>query len=565
MTELGKHQIQFDKAGVRTDVDDATNKLPTSTDLNAGTNIIGKVGIDQTAPGTTDSVTVSTAQGAGDTIGAQSGSAVVTDVAGTIQGYLRGLVKLWIAGLAAGSQIIGKVGIDQTTPGTTDSVSVAIAQGAGATIGSTTDAAVVTDANGTLSAKLRGIIKLLVDKITVKAEINSPLSAFGDLRIVELHPQFQGSFEYTVDNTDLNDNTVVNGGGVTQASAMAVITSSTTTASSALYTSKRHARYKSGLGGLVRFTKLYETGGIAATEQYDGLADEVGSSAAFKNGYMIGFDGVDFGFHRFQNDAKISVTLSAWDDPLDGNGASGMTIDTTKLNVFFIQYQYLGSGPIKIFVESNIDGMPFLAHTITYTNQNTEPSTHNPNFHYQMFVDNKATIENLISKSSSYSYFIEGKTSFIELHQPQNSSGLISLGSITGEVPIFTIKNKALYASKTNFIDVILEQMTGSIEASSANNLGELRFVKNATLGGTPESYSDINTSNSVVEIDTSATTVTGGVEILPIPFAGKNDKHIQNIFDYNVILGPGETMTATGASANSATMKAGVLWKELF
>lgn len=36
------------------------------------------------------------------------------------------------------------------------------------TIGTVSDAAVVTDANGTLSAKLRGIIKLLVDKIFVK-------------------------------------------------------------------------------------------------------------------------------------------------------------------------------------------------------------------------------------------------------------------------------------------------------------------------------------------------------------------------------------------------------------
>lgn len=81
----------------------------------AGTAILGKVGIDQTTPGTTDSVTVSTAQGAGAAIGATSGAAVVTDANGTIQQYLRGLVKLWIAGLAAGSAIIGKVGIDQTS------------------------------------------------------------------------------------------------------------------------------------------------------------------------------------------------------------------------------------------------------------------------------------------------------------------------------------------------------------------------------------------------------------------------------------------------------------------
>lgn len=57
------------------------------------------------------------------TLGATSGAAVVTDANGTIQGYLRGLVKLWIGGLAAGANLIGKVGIDQTTSGTTNLVS----------------------------------------------------------------------------------------------------------------------------------------------------------------------------------------------------------------------------------------------------------------------------------------------------------------------------------------------------------------------------------------------------------------------------------------------------------
>jgi hypothetical protein len=53
------------------------------------------------------------------------------------------------------------VRIDQTTVGTTDSVTVATGQGAGATIGTTTDTAVVGDNNGTISAKLRGIDKIL--------------------------------------------------------------------------------------------------------------------------------------------------------------------------------------------------------------------------------------------------------------------------------------------------------------------------------------------------------------------------------------------------------------------
>jgi len=62
----------------------------------AGTNLIGKVGIDQTTPGTTNGVQVN-------------------------------------AALPSGSNLIGKTGIDQTTPGTTNNV--ALSYGAVAAVG----------------------------------------------------------------------------------------------------------------------------------------------------------------------------------------------------------------------------------------------------------------------------------------------------------------------------------------------------------------------------------------------------------------------------------------------
>lgn len=389
-----------------------------------------------------------------------------------------------------------------------------------------------------------------------------PKTAFGDLRTAELSPQFQGSFEYTVDNTDLNTKLIVNGGTVTQASGMAVVGTSTTTASMAMLESTRHARYKSGLGGVARFTALF-TSPVDGTEQYVGLTDEMGSSEAFKNGYIIGYEGLVFGYHRFQNDVKISTPLSDWDDPLDGTGASGSIIDQTKLNVFFIQYQYLGAGAIKIFFEKQ-NGDVVLVHTDKYAGLFTQPSAHNPNFHFHIHVDNKSTTSDIIIKSSSYSYFVEGKTSFIELHQPINSSGEKEKTTVTTEIAILTIKNKSLYQSKNNFIDILIEHITGSIEASNANNLGNLRLVKNATLGGTP-SYADINTTNSVVEIDVAGTTVTGGVEIFSIPLAGKNDKNIEEIIRHKILLSAGETLTLAGSSAGSATMRASILWRELF
>ena len=392
---------------------------------------------------------------------------------------------------------------------------------------------------------------------------NNPTTAFGELLVGQLSPQFQGSFEYTVDNTDLNINTEINGGTVTQASGMGIVTTSTTTESSALFQSKQHAKYRPGLGGLSRFTALF-TSPVADTEQYIGIMDETGSSAAFKNGYAVGYDGTTFGFHRFQNDSKITIAQVDWDDSMDGTGTSGMTLDQTKINVFEIRYQYLGAGKIQLCIEDDSTGDFVVVHTVLYANNFTEPSTHNPNFHHTMWVNNAGTTDNLILKSASYSYFVEGKTSFVELHQPENVSGTKEKTTVTTEVAIFTIRNKSTYASKTNFIDVVMLGIGGSIEASSANNLGTLRVVKNATLGGTP-SYSDINTNNSVIEIDTSGTTVTGGKEIVAVELAGKNDRDKTPLIDNKIILNPGESITVAGSSANSATMRSQTAWRELY
>ena len=330
-------------------------------------------------------------------------------------------------------------------------------------------------------------------------------TAFGETLVAELYPQIQQSFEYTVDNTDLNENITVNGGTVTQASGMAVVGTSTTANSTSCLRSEHHIRYRGGLGGECRFTCLFVPP-VAGTEQYISLADEGGSDkatgtvsltgggsgsvdgitvdsieimsgaeafdtdltitamnvvtninantstpnysatslgtlitiksdiagtspngfvvtsstttitttdvnlsggadgAAFKNGYMIGYDGLDFGFHRFQNNVKFTTKLSDWDDPLNGKGKTGITLDQTKLNVFFIKYQYLGGGGMEIFYEkpnSNIERV----HVEEYANLFTEPSTHNPNFHFNMWVNNGNTTSNMVLKCSSYGYF----------------------------------------------------------------------------------------------------------------------------------------------------------------
>lgn len=388
-------------------------------------------------------------------------------------------------------------------------------------------------------------------------------SAFGEMVVTQPFPIFQGSFEYTVDNTTLTTNTTTNGGTVIQADAMCEVGTSTTTNSTAELRTLHHARYRAGQGGQMRFTTIF-TSPVAGTEQYAGVMDEAGSAEAYCNGYGVGYDGLSLGAHRWQNDVKISVTGAELDDPLDGTGPSGMKFNPTKINVFQIKFQYLGGGPIQYFIEDDKTGLFILFHTVEYANENTTPSVHNPNFHFTLWVDNKDTTSDMVVKCGSYAYFTEGVTSLIEIHRPQFGSGTKTKAAVTTEVAIFTIRNKAIYASKTNFIDILIEHITASIEASSNNNLGSVRLVKNATLGGTPD-WNDIDTTDSVVEIDVAGTTVTGGIEIIAVPLAGKNDKVVESLTHLQIILHDNETLTLAGLSVNSATMEGSTLWKELF
>ena len=151
------------------------------------------------------------------------------------------------------------------------------------------------------------------------------------------------------------------------------------------------------------------------------------------------------------------------------------------------------------------------------------------------------------------------------MQQPQNSSEKREKTSVTSEVAIFSIRNKTEYASKTNFIDIILENLGASIEASSANNLGQVRLVRDPTFVAVSPVWEDINTTDSVVEIDVTATTISGGKELFYTPLAGKNDRESTDLTPYEIIVAPGEVVTFAGLSASSATIDGGLLWKELF
>lgn len=133
---------------------------------------------DQVLPDTTggdlgDINTATTAVQA--TVGATGDAAVSTDTTGTLSGKLRGLVK-WAAERmpaslgtkTAAASLPVTLASDEVLPDTIGGDLAAInssTDAAATVIGSTIDAAVVTDTTGTLSGKLRGLVKWAFERM----------------------------------------------------------------------------------------------------------------------------------------------------------------------------------------------------------------------------------------------------------------------------------------------------------------------------------------------------------------------------------------------------------------
>ena len=133
--------------------------------IAAGTSLIGKVSIDQITANANEVVVKSALPAGTNAIGKLSANSGV-DI-GDVD-----VLSMPVTHIIADSGTIGAVtAITNALPAGDNNIgNVDIVTFPADPFGTNADVAVVTDANGSISSKLRGIIKLLVDKITVKLD-----------------------------------------------------------------------------------------------------------------------------------------------------------------------------------------------------------------------------------------------------------------------------------------------------------------------------------------------------------------------------------------------------------
>lgn len=255
------------------------------------------------------------------------------------------------------------------------------------------------------------------------------------------------------------------------------------------------------------------------------------------------------------------VAQTAWNkDKMDGTGISGMTLDTTKGNVYQIQYQWLGYGQIRFYIEHDTDGEFELVHTINYANTSAIPSIDDPTLPLCMSVSNAANNSDIIMYSSSWAGFTEGKLNGSPIRRAifgeQTSVGAT-------ELPVLVIHNREVYQGRENRVQVQISFI--AVSTSSGNKPVTIRMYENPTL--TNASYNDIDTADSVIEFDIAATAVAGGAFQLSVPLQD-SDRELIDVSNLRFIIHPGNSFAVTAqqtTGGTASTVDVSINFVELF
>lgn len=229
-----------------------------------------------------------------------------------------------------------------------------------------------------------------------------------------------------------------------------------------------------------------------------------------------------------------AIAQSSWNgDKLDGTGASGYTLDTTKAQIFWMDFEWLGVGSVRCgFV---INGQFIVAHTFNHAN------TLSTVYMTTAILPVRYEITNTGATASAGSF-------------KQICSTVISEGGYERRVALYTAAMTAAASVGTSWtplvsirldptrLDSVIVPDGYAILPTSASSITfEIAMFRNATLTGA--SWTQTESDN--VEFDISATALTGGRAVYKTFVLASNQVsgNTNNGGEYNFDLQLGRTL----------------------
>jgi hypothetical protein len=299
------------------------------------------------------------------------------------------------------------------------------------------------------------------------------------------------------------DNQETRGGGTATSfnvnRASTILSVSATTAGTRVRQTKQRFNYQPGKSLLVILTGLAGNTSSGNTKRYGYFDDD--------NGVFYQDDGGSWAvvIRSFVSGVAIDTVVNQEDwnlDTMDGNGASGVTLDPAKVQILFFDLEWLGVGRARFGFF--IDGLPIYCHEALHSNRIGSVYMSNPNLPIRLEISNDGsggadTVEGICTTVVS-----EGGV------QPNGVLRFGDIGDTTAEdisaptagtiYAICGIRLKAAYLAAD-----VREVFVSIIENSGANNPFVWRLHLNPTITAAL-TYSNITNSAIQFGIGDTAT-----------------------------------------------------------
>lgn len=338
---------------------------------------------------------------------------------------------------------------------------------------------------------------------------SSPYTLFHELRTAEFSPLIELDPSNGLSTAYRDTITTANSGSVTNANGEHQAASGTTTGSTAELRTKERGRYQPGieaLAGIATRRPTAPTGDALIYWEYGDDTDAIRIAEDASGVYLR------VKRHGSWGDPVYQANWNG--DPLDGTGASGLTLDLAWYTIWRIHYAHYGVGPeeIEAFLIDQY-GFPRLVLIHTFANSDGAISFSNPKLPIRAGVDNGTTTQDLSLYIGGRHFAVNGR---YEPNRRQTTDEALAVSiDDTSYTPLLSFRKKS---DRTN--------TAKSVKVSGVGTLSDTNAVVRMILGGTLTgssfgSVDGISDSETAVEADVSATAVSGGEVIDRVLVAG--------------------------------------------
>lgn len=303
------------------------------------------------------------------------------------------------------------------------------------------------------------------------------------------------------------DNQEVSGSGTSTAynnnTASQSISVSNLTAGKRVRQTKQRFNYQPAKSSLCFLTLIFNSTQSGITQR-EGMFDD-------QNGIFLEDDGTGYNFviRSYTTGATVDakVAQASWNvDTMDGSGVSGITIDLTKTNILIFDFEWLGTGRVRMgFV---VNGLIYYAHEFLNSNNLTTVYMSKANLPIRCEIENDGTGPAATFTQICTSVSSEGGQNPLGMVRSVNTGGTHL--DAAAENTVYALIGIRLHA---NYLAENVKLIESSIQLQTASHkcIWEVRF--NPTVAGT-FAYATLSQSAVQYALGVTANTVTGGYAV---------------------------------------------------